>query len=102
MTEIQSQKRGRVPRWTEFRTISGRVTERQWSKLTNLCQHLISKNRKARLDDPTITLERITNNTLIRVAIELLLEVENSLHGTTEAELLASAKAALNHPANPE
>lgn len=36
--------------------------------------------------------ERLTENTLIRVAIDLLLEHAEALHGSTEAELLASLR----------
>nr|MBK7066638.1 hypothetical protein [Deltaproteobacteria bacterium] len=36
--------------------------------------------------------ERITENTLVRVAVDLLLERADALSGSTEAELLRSAR----------
>jgi hypothetical protein len=46
--------------------------------------------------------ERITENTLIRVAIDLLLAHSDELRGSTEDELRDSATSALRHSGTPE
>jgi hypothetical protein len=46
--------------------------------------------------DRTDKTERITDNTLIRVGVDLVLALGDKLHGNTEDELRASALAALN------
>lgn len=47
-------------------------------------------NQARRGTDGATTGERITDNTLIRVAVDLLLARAGELHGTTEAELRSS------------
>lgn len=44
-----------------------------------------------------VRVERITDNTLIRVAIDLLLTHQADLSGSTEAELLDSVTSGLRH-----
>lgn len=46
--------------------------------------------------------ERITENTLIRVAIDLLLAHADTLHGSTEDELRNSVTSVLRHPGSAE
>jgi hypothetical protein len=59
-----------------------RLKELQIEQLTAISRKL-NRQRRGRG-------ERLTENTLIRVAIELLLSQADSLSGTTEAELLES------------
>jgi hypothetical protein len=59
-----------------------RLTELQIEQLTAISRKL-NRQRRGRG-------ERLTENTLIRVAVELLLSRADSLSGTTEAELLES------------
>ncbi len=70
-----------------------RVRDDQYTALTALARTLMSRRvRKA---------ERITENTLIRVAIDLLLERADQLRGATETELRNSASLRLRHPGSP-
>lgn len=63
-----------------------RLRDDQYDELTHLARHL---NRQR-----TGPSERITENTLIRVAIDYLLSNENALSGSTEAELLIELEKA--------
>jgi hypothetical protein len=58
-----------------------RIREEQYDRLTELARALERRR-------PTSVGERITENTLIRVAIDLLLTRSQALHGINEAELL--------------
>ena len=70
-----------------------RVRDDQYTALTALARTLMSRRvRKA---------ERITENTLIRVAIDLLLERADQLRGATETELRNSVSLRLRHPGSP-
>ena len=66
-------------RFDEYERKETRLREDQYSQLTALSRRL-NKVRKGRG-------ERITENTLIRVAIDLLLQTEGSLQGFNESEL---------------
>ena len=72
-------KQDELPKYLTLIRKEARLTELQLEQLTNLARKL---NRRRRGDG-----ERITENTLIRVAIDLLLKRSNELNGTTEAEL---------------
>ncbi|CAI9391488.1 hypothetical protein [Microbacterium sp. T2.11-28] len=70
-----------------------RVRDDQYTALTALARMLMSRRiRKA---------ERITENTLIRVAIDLVLERADQLRGATETELRNSVSLGLRHPGSP-
>lgn len=68
--------------WTEYERLEARLRDEQVAKLDVLTRRL----NKRRLGAG----ERITKNSLLRVAVDLLLECEGDLVGTTEAEILAS------------
>jgi hypothetical protein len=61
---------------------TARIRADQWTSLDELARHLH--------DARSVKVERITSNTLIRVAIDGLLEHGGRLHGDTEEQLLAS------------
>ncbi|MBW9208015.1 hypothetical protein KV097_18910 [Mumia sp. zg.B17] len=70
------------PRYLRMLRKEARIRPEQADELTVLVRQL---NRARQASG-----ERITDNTLIRVAIDLLLERRAELRGTTEAELRAS------------
>jgi hypothetical protein len=70
------------PRYLEFDRKELRIRGDQADDLTTLTRQL-NRARKSQG-------ERITDNTLIRVAIDLLMRERNKLRGTTEADLLKS------------
>jgi len=70
------------PKYLTLIRKEARLTELQIEQLTAISRKL-NRQRRGRG-------ERLTENTLIRVAIELLLSRADSLSGTTEAELLES------------
>ena len=78
-TDLQTNE---VPKYLTLVRKEARLREDQLDNLTSLTRSL---NRKRRG-----TGERITENTLIRVAIDLLLNQSDELKGSTEQELLAS------------
>ncbi len=81
---IQSRPRASAgPRYLELDRKELRIRGDQGDDLTVLTRQL----NRARKGDG----ERITDNTLIRVAIDLLLRDGANLQGTTEADLLRSA-----------
>ena len=61
---------------------TARIRTDQWSSLDDLARRVH--------DARSVKVERITSNTLIRVAIDGLLAHEGRLHGDTEEQLLAS------------
>lgn len=78
-----AEDRANTSPYGELFRFEGRVTDQQWKDLTALRMHL-ARQRGSRAAGPG---DRITNNTLIRVAIAGLLHHEDALHGATEAEL---------------
>lgn len=68
--------------WTEFERLEARLRDDQVEQLDALIRRL-NKKRAG-------TGERITKNTLLRVAVDLLLERRDDLDGGTEAEILAA------------
>jgi hypothetical protein len=77
----------RVPKYLQLRRREARVYDDQADALTVLARRL---NNGRRLSDGKTTGERITDNTLLRLAIDLLLTRAGELEGTTEEELAAS------------
>jgi hypothetical protein len=78
---LKAKKTGTV-RFDELERKEARVRLDQYEALQSLSRKLNrSRNRRG---------ERITENTLIRVAIDLLLSRQDQVAGTTEAELRTS------------
>jgi hypothetical protein len=73
-----------TPRYLQLERKEARLRIDQIDDLNNLTRHL---NRQKR-GKPSE--ERLTDNTLIRVAVDLLLQQKNKLQGTTEDELRTS------------
>lgn len=71
-----------VPKYLTLVRKEARLREDQLDDLTSLARSL---NRKRQGSG-----ERITENTLIRIAVDLLMNQSNELEGTTEQELTAS------------
>ena len=78
-TDLQEDE---VPKYLTFVRKEARLRSEQLDSLTSLTRSL---NRKRNSNG-----ERITENTLIRVAIDLLLNQSDELKGTTEQELKES------------
>ena len=83
-----------LPKFARLTRKEARVREDQYTALAELARTLM---RRRRVKD-----ERITENTLIRVAIDLLLTRREELHGATEEELRESVTSALPLSATPE
>ena len=66
--------------WTEYERLEARLRDDQVAKLDVLTRQLNKRRDGAG--------ERITKNSLLRVAVDLLLEREGDLGGATEAEIL--------------
>lgn len=75
-----------VPKFQQLTRKEARVREDQYAALSTLARRLM-RTRRARS-------ERITENTLIRVAIDLLLTHKDALTGSNEAELRKSVTSA--------
>lgn len=82
----QSQSSG-VPKYLQFVRREARMHSGQVSELANLTRAL---NEARRGGGRSGVGERITDNTLVRVAVDLLLQDPQRLRGTTEEELRAS------------
>ncbi len=81
--ELPVQERPRrAPKWTTLARKDARIRYDQDEALHSLARRLSRLRGKSD--------ERITDNTLIRVAIDLLLANQDALAGTTEEELRAS------------
>lgn len=76
-----------VPLYLELTRKEARFRQDQLNALTTLTRQL---NRRR-----ASTGERITDNTLIRVAVDMMLEVAESLNGATETDLLAAVRTRL-------
>ncbi|MEL6788103.1 MAG: hypothetical protein AAFO76_11980 [Cyanobacteria bacterium J06607_15] len=81
-TEVSESQADEVPKYLTLVRKEARLREDQLDSLTSLARSL---NRKRKGSG-----ERITENTLIRVAVDLLMNQSDKLQGTTEAELSAS------------
>ena len=76
-----------VPKFARLTRKEARVREDQYAALSTLSRTLM---RRRRVKD-----ERITENTLIRVAIDLLIAHQDQLRGATEDELRESVTSTL-------
>jgi hypothetical protein len=76
-----------MPKFARLTRKEARVREDQYAALSGLARTLM---RKRKVKD-----ERITENTLIRVAIDLLLAHQGALRGATEEELRESVTSAV-------
>lgn len=81
-TVVPNQQTNELPKYLTLVRKEARLREDQLDDLTSLARSL---NRKRQGSG-----ERITENTLIRVAVDLLMNKFNELEGKTEQELLAS------------
>src|SRR5947209_4551262 len=77
--EAQAQQRAAVPKYLTLLRKEARLREDQTLALARLARQL---NRQKRTRG-----ERITENTLIRVAVDLLLLQEDQIWGATEEEI---------------
>jgi hypothetical protein len=73
-----------VPKYLQLQRREARIHVEQADALTMLTRRLNSERRQS---NGTTVGERITDNTLIRVAIDLLLQRENEIHGVSEEAL---------------
>jgi hypothetical protein len=73
-----------VPKYLQLQRREARIHVEQADALTMLTRRLNSERRQP---NGTTVGERITDNTLIRVAIDLLLQRENEIHGVSEEAL---------------
>jgi hypothetical protein len=71
-----------LPRWQTFVRKEARVWPDQADQLAQLRRRLLGRRQQRE--------ETITDNTLIRVAVDLLLQHQDKLQGSTEDELRAS------------
>ena len=78
-TDLQTDE---IPKYLTLIRKEARLHEQQLDKLTSLTRSL-NRKRKG-------TGERITENTLIRVAVDLLLNRSDELQGSTEQEIKKS------------
>lgn len=83
-----------VPKFQQLTRKEARVRDDQYAALSALSRMLM-RSRAARA-------ERITENTLIRVAIDLLLEHRDLLRGSDEDALRKSVTSALRNTRSPE
>jgi hypothetical protein len=83
--KISDSVSSRVPKYLTLVRREARIHEHQATELTRLSRHL----NRLRTQQAS-TGERITDNTLIRVAIDLLLQQEPQIAGITEDELRTS------------
>lgn len=74
-----------LPKYLQLVRKEARLTEAQYAELTSLARQL-NRRRSSRNG------ERITENTLIRIAVDLLLTRGDRLHGDTEQDLAASVR----------
>ncbi|MDF2506228.1 MAG: hypothetical protein K0Q52_87 [Microbacterium sp.] len=82
-----------APMYARLTRKETRVREDQYAALGAVARALMRRRQ--------VRTERITENTLIRVAIDALLARKDSLHGSTEAELRESVLSALTDSGTP-
>lgn len=83
-SEVSDSEANKVPKYLTLVRKESRLREDQLDDLTSLARSL---NRKRKGSG-----ERITENTLIRIAVDLLMNQSDKLQGTTEEELFASVE----------
>lgn len=86
--EAAAVERGSRARFDELERKEARLREDQVDELNRLARTLAKEARRRRPSGSEA--ERITDNTLIRVAVDLLLTRASELSGLTEAELRKS------------
>ena len=84
----ESRSRPRRRRWDQLERKEARLRPDQVETLARTARSLSRQARRSRPADTES--ERITDNTLIRVAVDLLLTRRDQIAGTTEAELRRS------------
>ncbi len=82
--EPQAEQRAAVPKYLTLLRKEARLREDQTLALARLARQLNRQKRKRG--------ERITENTLIRVAVDLLLSQEDQIKGATEEEIREAIK----------
>ena len=87
-TELTESETPQLPKYLSLERKEVRLSAEQLDALTMITRRLNRSRAKQG--------ERITDNTLIRVAIEMLIEHSAKLEGVTEEELLESYKRAIN------
>lgn len=86
-TEVSDSQTDELPKYLKLVRKEARLREDQLDSLTSLTRSL---NRKRKGSG-----ERITENTLIRVAVDLLMNQSDELKGTTEQDLIKSVSLKL-------
>src|SRR3954453_6867376 len=76
---VQTEQRAAVPKYLTLLRKEARLREDQALALARLSRQLNRQKRKSG--------ERITENTLIRVAVDILLSQEDQIWGATEEEI---------------
>lgn len=100
----ETQRRRKPARWETMARVEGRITHRQLTKLQALRRRLAEGKQQAKLTTPDLPTDRLTLNTLLRAAVELLFEFEHEIDGHyTEQEITAALKTAVQNlrKANP-
>lgn len=92
--ETSSDAEAAVPMVAQLEKKTTLIREEQYVELTSLARFLMKRRR--------VRGERITENTLIRVAIDLLFAHRHHLAGSTEAELRSSVTSELRNSATSE
>lgn len=82
-------------RFDTGRRYEGRLWKQQWRSLNALRVGL----QDARTDEAVPGRERLTNNSLIRIGAQIVLDHKDALKGDTEEELLQSLRDHLAHGA---
>ncbi|HKT55660.1 MAG TPA: hypothetical protein VJR25_02710 [Microbacterium sp.] len=85
---------GVLPKFAQLTRKEARVREDQYAALSALARSLM-RRRHAKG-------ERITENTLIRIAIDLLLQHKDALRGASEEQLRSSVTSAIRESGSPE
>lgn len=96
--ELTDSQTHQTPKYLQLVRREARMHAQQVADLANLTRAL---NEARRSGARSGTGERITDNTLVRVAVDLLLQDPRRLRGTTEDELRASVGLPPFQPASP-
>lgn len=89
--QSKPRSRRRKRHFESMRRIEGRLWPRQIRSLNSLRLDL----QDQRTDEDVENRERLTNNTLLRVAVDVLLDHKEALKGNTEEELTESLRQRL-------
>ncbi len=92
----EPQRRRKPARWETMARLEGRITQRQLTRLQTLRRKTTESKQRAKLTNPDTPTDRITLNTFVRAALELLFLFEHEIDGHyTEQEITAALKAAV-------